>query len=123
MKATLPPLGSLAAWWRDRLTPVLDEAFARQLILDCRSTDYRRSWPGPVNRTVAVDVVTEAAGKRTVVSHNAKHARGKLCGHLLRRAARLPNTLSGLEAAASEAFRIEMTPATAKAPAALTIVT
>ncbi|MYM18996.1 peroxide stress protein YaaA [Brevibacterium sp. 5221] len=122
MKTSLPPLGGLAAWWRPRLAPVLDDAFAGQLILDCRSAEYRRAWPGPPEAVVTVEAVTETGGKRKVISHNAKHARGALAGHLLRRAGRMPATLEALESAAAEAFRVELRPPVGAQPAVLTLV-
>lgn len=122
MKTRLPGTGVLSTWWKRRLAPVLDAAFGTQLIVDCRSTDYRKSWPGPPERTVAVDVFTERDGKRSVVSHNAKHARGLVARHLLRRAGADPQTTDELERAAAETFRVETVPATARKPAALQVI-
>ena len=47
-------------------------------------------------------VVREAAGRRTVVSHNAKHTRGVLTGHLLRRSGPAPTSAAELLDAARE---------------------
>ena len=49
-----------------------------------------------------VPVVRELAGVRSVVSHNAKHARGVLTRHLLARRRHVPVDADGLAAAASE---------------------
>ncbi len=122
MKTKLAAHGVLATWWKNRLTPVLDEEFAGQLILDCRSTEYRKSWPGPVEQVVTVSAVTEKDGKRKVVSHNAKHTRGELTGHLLRSRAALPETPEALLKAARRHYEAELTPATKRKPAELTIV-
>ncbi|HEY5554685.1 MAG TPA: peroxide stress protein YaaA, partial [Cellulomonas sp.] len=51
---------------------------------------------------VQVRVVRELDGVRSVVSHNAKHARGVLTRHLLTRRGRAPVDAAGLAAAASE---------------------
>ncbi|MFC5425328.1 YaaA family protein [Brevibacterium otitidis] len=121
MKTKLAAVGVLATWWKPRLASVLDEAFAGELILDCRSTEYRKSWPGPVDQVVTVSAVTEKDGKRTVVSHNAKHTRGELAGHLLRSRAALPATPEALLRAARRHYTAELTPATRRKPAELTI--
>lgn len=121
MGARLPELGRMRTWWRSRLSPVLDEAFTDPLLVDCRSADYRGAWPGPRDRIVTVDVVQVRGGKRTVVSHFAKHTRGELIGRLLRRDAALPETAEELAAAASAWYEVELTPAGRK-PASLTIV-
>ncbi|GMA25640.1 hypothetical protein GCM10025864_33990 [Luteimicrobium album] len=47
-------------------------------------------------------VLREHAGRRSVVSHHAKHTRGVLVGHLLRREGEPPTTADGLLAAARE---------------------
>src|SRR5690625_4511955 len=51
MGAKLPELGTMRTWWKKRLRPVLDEAFADDLVVDCRSADYRAAWPGRPDRT------------------------------------------------------------------------
>jgi len=121
MGANLPPLGRMRTWWRSRLAPVLDEALAGELLLDCRSADYRAAWPGPRERVVTVDVVQVRGGKRTVVSHFAKHTRGELVGRLLRRPDPLPATPEDLATAASAFYHVELTQVPRK-PASLTIV-
>lgn len=112
----------LSTWWRTRLTPVLDDEFAGQLVLDCRSTEYRKSWPGPPERTAVVDVYTESQGRRTVVSHNAKHTRGELVGRLLRSRAALPEDFRGLVTAAKRYHAVEFTPPQGRQPARLDII-
>ena len=121
MGARLDGLGRAKTWWRPRLAPVLDEAFADQLVIDCRSADYRAAWPGKPQSTVTIDVVQIRAGVRKVVSHFAKHTRGELIGRLLRSGAPLPQTAEDLAQAASAWYQVELTPATRK-PASLTVV-
>jgi len=107
MAVDLPGVGKLAAAWRPHLGPVLDERAAGDVVVDCRSATYVGAWKpatsGPRSADwVAVRVVREHAGKRTVVSHNAKHTRGVLAGHLLRRTAASPSSADGLLDAAGE---------------------
>ena len=54
---------------------------------------------------MVVQVVREHGGRRQVVSHNAKHARGVLTHHLLTRPGRPPRTAEDLAAAAEELTR------------------
>ena len=122
MGARLPRLGRAKTWWKPRLAPVLDEAFADELLIDCRSADYRAAWPGPAAQIVTIDVVQVRAGARTVVSHFAKHTRGELIGRLLRSPAPLPATAEEAAEAAAAWHDVELTPAAGRRPASLTVV-
>ncbi|MCQ9384360.1 YaaA family protein [Brevibacterium moorei] len=122
MKVRLPETGVLSTWWKKRLAPVLDARFADELVVDCRSGDYRKSWPGDPAHTVVVNVYTERAGKRSVVSHNAKHTRGLLARHLLERTGSDPDSPQELAGAAGEAFTVELTAAGPRKPAELAII-
>ncbi|MCA5894975.1 peroxide stress protein YaaA [Isoptericola sp. NEAU-Y5] len=104
MGVDLPGVGKLATVWRPHLAAALDERAAGDVVVDCRSAAYLAAWkPGTAAADwVTVRVVRETAGRRTVVSHNAKHTRGVLAGHLLRRAAATPRTGEELLAAARE---------------------
>lgn len=77
----LPGIGSVSRFWRDQLTPQLDALASNQLIVDCRSAAYASMWDAP--KTLSVKVFREVAGKRTVVSHMAKHFRGLVARALL----------------------------------------
>ncbi|QGH69508.1 peroxide stress protein YaaA [Pseudactinotalea sp. HY158] len=73
------------------------------LVVDCRSGPYIRLWrPRPPTEWVCVRVVQLRDGVPTVVSHDAKHTRGLLTGHLLTRAGRMPRTAEQLLGAAGE---------------------
>nr|WP_216645940.1 peroxide stress protein YaaA [Isoptericola halotolerans] len=107
MGVDLPAVGKLATAWRPHLTAALDERAAGDVVVDCRSAAYLAAWKpattGPhAAEWVTVRVVREAEGRRTVVSHNAKHTRGVLTGHLLRRAGEAPSSAEGLLATARE---------------------
>lgn len=90
MAASLPDVGRLATFWKPALTEVLDARAAGDVVVDCRSATYIAAWKPRTTGAgsaewVEVRVLRETDGKRTVVSHNAKHTRGVLAGHLLRR--------------------------------------
>lgn len=122
MSVDLPGTGKLAAYWRTRLAGVLDERVGESLIIDCRSSTYATVWSGPPERTVGVNVFQERDGRRTVVSHFAKHTRGELVRHLLTRRGKQPATAGQLLRAASERWACELVPATPRRAAQLNIV-
>ncbi|MEE1620664.1 YaaA family protein [Zafaria sp. Z1313] len=122
MSVKLPGIGGLPAWWKPRLTPVLDERSGDGLVVDCRSSSYAAAYAPPPARTVAVSVVQERGGARKVVSHFAKHTRGELARHLLTRPGRRPGTPHAVLTAAREKWRAELVPATARKPHQLVVV-
>ena len=107
MGVDLPGAGPLAAFWRSHLPAVLDEAAAGHLVVDCRSATYAASWR-PAGGAVAVRVLRDQDGRRSVVSHMAKHTRGLVTRHLLQRPGRDPRTPAQLAAAVGEAFEVEL---------------
>lgn len=91
MGTTLPGVGPLASVWREHLAGVLDGEAEDRLVVDCRSASYTAAWRPPHSASwVAVRVLREHAGRRTVVSHHAKHTRGLLTGHLVTPRGRAP---------------------------------
>ncbi|GAA0377731.1 UPF0246 protein [Acrocarpospora corrugata] len=84
MGVRLPPMGGLAAFWRPALGPILDAEPG--LVVDLRSATYGAAWKPRREaqaRVVAVRVLQELAGKRTVVSHMAKATRGAVARSLV----------------------------------------
>jgi cytoplasmic iron level regulating protein YaaA (DUF328/UPF0246 family) len=112
MDARLPGLGPLARLWRERLPDVLlDDAGRRGVIVDCRSGPYAAAAPltgAAAARVVPIRVLREEAGRRTVVSHLAKHTRGEVARHLLEagESARTPAELGELLA---QRWSVELT--------------
>lgn len=103
MGTDLPGVGPLARFWREPLR-ALDAAVAGDVVVDCRSAAYAAAYApsaGTCER-VAVRVVRETDGRRSVVSHHAKHTRGLLTGHLLRRDGEPPTSAAELCDAAGE---------------------
>lgn len=89
---SLPGVGGLAAFWR----PALAEALSHSgLVVDLRSGAYGAMWSGP---SVAVRVLHEKDGRRTVVSHFNKATKGRLVRDLLQAGAnpRTPRAFVGV---------------------------
>lgn len=103
MGLDLPGIGPLARAWRDPLAGELDARAAAELVVDCRSAAYLAAWrPTRGPQWVAVRVLRELDGKRSVVSHHAKHTRGVLTRHLMARSAPEPVDAEQLATAAGE---------------------
>jgi cytoplasmic iron level regulating protein YaaA (DUF328/UPF0246 family) len=110
MGTTLPGLGQLASVWRGPLRTTLDAAVGKSVIVDCRSSTYAAAWrPSDelAAKWVAVSVVRERAGVRSVVSHNAKHTRGLVARHLLE-SGKDPGTPKALHKLIAEQWHAEL---------------
>ncbi|MCW2803511.1 MAG: peroxide stress protein YaaA [Propionibacteriaceae bacterium] len=110
MATTLPRLGSLARLWRGVLDPVMAKLAGSGVIVDCRSASYAAAWQPSgeaVRRSVSIRVFTEAAGRRTVVSHLAKHTRGLVARALLE-APRAPRTVADVATVLEQHWRAEL---------------
>lgn len=106
---TLPGIGGLAAFWREQLTGLLDDHAGPGVIIDGRSSGYAAAWrPQHTEKVVKVNAVTEKAGKRSVVSHFAKHTRGAVA-RLLLEAPRQPGTPEQVADIVAEHTRCELT--------------
>ncbi|MDY6054329.1 peroxide stress protein YaaA [Micrococcus sp.] len=132
--ATVPGLPGLAAHWRPLLGPGLD-ALAEDCagpVVDCRSGGYAALWKAPAERTLTVDVVQLRAGRRTVVSHFAKHTRGLVARVLLEAGSRATNTLERTAQTVAQAgdgsddggprWEVELIPPAGRQPGSLQII-
>lgn len=112
--------------WRPLLEPELVKAAGRGVILDCRSATYVAAWRPSgalAERTAHVSVVREAAGKRTVVSHDAKKTRGEVA-RFVAETGETPKSVEQLASLVRRRFPCELDPPErAGAPWRLTIVT
>ena len=122
MAVGLPETGKLASYWKKRLPTALDAHAEGHLLVDCRSSTYAAAWTPEPARTVVVNVFQERNGKRTVVSHFAKHTRGELARHLLTRRGKAPETPAALLKAAQEVWQAELVDGTARKAHALNII-
>jgi cytoplasmic iron level regulating protein YaaA (DUF328/UPF0246 family) len=126
MGAGLPGLGPLAQLWRTELSAVLAEAAgARGVLVDCRSGPYAAAAPLTgllAARTVAVRILREQDGRRSVVSHLAKHTRGEVTRHLLELGTD-PRTPAALAEAVGTRWPVELaTPARSGSPWVLDVI-
>jgi cytoplasmic iron level regulating protein YaaA (DUF328/UPF0246 family) len=113
MGTALPGLGTLTSVWREPLAAALDDVAG--VIVDCRSSTYAAAWrPNgeQARRWVAVSVVRERSGIRSVVSHNAKHTRGLVARHLLE-SGKDPGTPKALHKLVAERWNAELERTTA----------
>ncbi|WP_077487701.1 YaaA family protein [Sinomonas mesophila] len=122
MSTALPGLGRLASFWKPRLAEALAVRAAEGLVVDCRSSTYAAAYAPPRASTVTVDVFTERGGKRSVVSHFAKHHRGEFVRHLLTRRGTAPSTPEALLDVAREGWTAELREGTARTPHSLALV-
>ncbi len=122
MSTALPEVGRLAAFWKPLLSEALTERAGEGLVVDCRSSTYAAAYTPPAARTVAVDVFTERAGKRTVVSHFAKHHRGEFVRHLLARRGKAPASPEALLELAQQRWNAELREGTARKPHSLALI-
>jgi cytoplasmic iron level regulating protein YaaA (DUF328/UPF0246 family) len=79
MKARLPRLPGMAAWWRPALARAMEAAGHDEeggLVLDMRSGAYSAAWRPKQARLLPVRAFTESGGERKAVSHMAKATRG-----------------------------------------------
>lgn len=98
---TVPGVGGLGAFWRPGLETALAERAEGELVVDVRSGEFTPLWRPPSSASwVTVRVEQDVDGERRVVSHFAKHLRGVLVGHLLRRRGAEPTDLRSLVRAA-----------------------
>ncbi|PFG19473.1 YaaA family protein [Serinibacter salmoneus] len=98
---SVPGIGSLGSFWRPALTEALAHRPSQELVVDVRSSEFLPLWrPAPTADWVQVRVEEEVDGERRVVSHAAKHLRGVLVGHLLRRRGAEPTDARSLLQAA-----------------------
>lgn len=131
----LPGQGTVASIWSKPLKELLAQQLSGHVVVDLRSAEYgamyRPARGGDcLTLNIAVAKVNPATGKRSVVSHWAKHTRGLLAGALLRAVA--GGQLSGNEgdvdeilqvAAGLEGVReVEITPLDARGQAKVTLV-
>jgi cytoplasmic iron level regulating protein YaaA (DUF328/UPF0246 family) len=122
MSVALPGLGRLASFWKPLLAGALAARAAEGLVVDCRSSTYAAAYAPPAPSTVTVDVVRERGGKRSVVSHFAKHHRGEFVRHLLARRGKAPSAPEALLDIARERWEAELVAGTARRPHSLVLV-
>ena len=97
----LPSIGGLAPLWR----PVLPKALAGELVVDLRSGAYAALAPLP--DVVAVRVLREQDGRRTVVSHDNKWTKGRLARALCEQGARSVDDVAHVATQVCDAVEVD----------------
>ena len=131
----LPGQGSVASIWSKALKELLTQQLSGHVVVDLRSSEYGAMYR-PTRGSdclllnIGVAKVNPATGKRSVVSHWAKHTRGLLAGALLEAVA--GGQLSGSEGDVDEILQVaaglegvkevEITPLDARGQAKVTLV-
>ena len=131
----LPGQGSVASIWSKALKELLTQQLSGHVVADLRSSEYGAMYR-PTRGSdclllnIGVAKVNPATGKRSVVSHWAKHTRGLLAGALLRAVAggqlaasdgdvdEILQVAAGLEGVKE----VEITPLDARGQAKVTLV-
>lgn len=131
----LPGQGSVASIWSKALKELLTQQLSGHVVVDLRSAEYGAMYRPTrgsdcLMLNIGVAKVNPATGKRSVVSHWAKHTRGLLAGALLEAVAGAQ--LSGSEGDVDEILQVaaglegvkevEITPLDARGQAKVTLV-
>ena len=131
----LPGQGSVASIWSKALKELLTQQLSGHVIVDLRSAEYGAMYRQTRGSdclllNIGVAKVNPATGKRSVVSHWAKHTRGLLAGALLRAVA--SGRISGSDGDVDEILQVaaglagvkevEITPLDARGQAKVTLV-
>ena len=95
-------------FWRDSIATV-SKKFAKELVIDCRSSTYKSVWSINPENTVDVRVFKVVNGERLVITHMSKKYRGELTRHLLMHKSE-PQTPTEVQAIAAELFECELHP-------------
>ncbi len=108
---TLPGLGPITRVWRSALAGPMTELAGEGVVVDCRSAPYAAVWTPAgeaVRQWVPVRVFAEVSGRRTVVSHLAKHTRGQVARLLLEHPGRLRTPTDVAAAVAGAGLRCDL---------------
>lgn len=101
MGASVAPLGPLAAWWRPRITPLIDARAAGGWIIDLLPIEYAAALdPAPLaaSRLLRVSLVEAGDdGERRAAGHAGKHLKGLLARAILESGAATPRAVAALE--------------------------
>ncbi|MDS1271277.1 peroxide stress protein YaaA [Lipingzhangella sp. LS1_29] len=121
MDVRLPALGRLSTFWRGHLQDPLREHTRGHLLVDCRSAAYAPAFRGQSpagdhrgTRTVTIRVLRERSvegrRERSVVSHHAKAARGRVAHALLANDVHPESPAELVDALRAQGFHVERSP-------------
>jgi len=86
MDASLPDLGSVAAYWRPHLSALLNKTVEGRVVWNLLPGMHREAWDDTHTYKEMIDVrfFQEKDGERKALSHGVKPLRGQLVGYLVR---------------------------------------
>jgi cytoplasmic iron level regulating protein YaaA (DUF328/UPF0246 family) len=89
MDAALPDVGKVSAFWRERLSEVLNRTVQDRVVWNLLPGAHQDAWDDvhTYRRQFKVQFVREKAGERKAVSHGVKQLRGKLVNFVVRETA------------------------------------
>lgn len=89
MDATLPEIGKVSAFWRERVSEVLNRTLQGRVVWNLLPGAHQDAWDDAhaYERQFKVQFVREKAGERKSVSHGVKQLRGKLVNFVVRETA------------------------------------
>lgn len=100
MGASVPPLGSLAAFWRPRITRLIDRRAAGGWVIDLLPQEHAAAIDPAgleASRHLRVALVEEGDGtERRAAGHAGKHLKGMLARAILESGASTPAAVAGL---------------------------
>ena len=92
------------------------------LIIDCRSSTYKSTWPSPIEKTVEIKVYTKVGAIKKTITHMSKKTRGEVVRAILLSGAS-PKTPKELTKILKESFTCTLIQGTQSSPAVLEIYT
>ncbi|MBJ7455541.1 MAG: peroxide stress protein YaaA [Thermoleophilia bacterium] len=100
MGAGVPPLGSLAAFWRPRIGPVIDRRAAGGWVIDLLPQEHAAALDPAclaASRHLRIALVEEGdGGERRAAGHAGKHLKGLLARAILEAGASTPRAVAAL---------------------------
>lgn len=112
MGARLPAIGSLAAFWRSRITPVIDRRAAGGWVIDLLPNEHAAAIDDEAltrSRLVRVELLEAGDGRRSA-GHAGKSLKGLLARAILEADARRPEDIAALRVPGAKAEAVEVAP-------------
>lgn len=114
MGVAVPPLGTLSAWWRPRVTPLVDARAGGGWIIDLLPAEHAASLDAGLltsSRLLRVALMEDdGAGGRRAAGHAGKHLKGLLARAIIEADARTPRAVAALRVPGLRCEGVERVP-------------